>query len=61
MIVMAVSAIKCSAEEDNHCLAPGKSCYKVNLPCCPAYKCASGPVSILPQPTDRCISDKIIG
>ncbi|CAF4704885.1 unnamed protein product, partial [Rotaria sp. Silwood2] len=30
-------------------------------PCCPGYKCASGPVSRPPSPSDRCISDKIIG
>ncbi len=61
MIILTALTTKCSAQENNDCLAPGKSCYKVNLPCCPGYKCASGPLSTKPQPTDRCISDKIIG
>lgn len=50
-----------AAENDKHCLAPGESCYQKNTLCCTGYKCASGPVATLPRPTDRCISDKIIG
>lgn len=43
-------------------LAPGKSCYQTNQPCCSGYRCGSGPLSYPePQPTDKCISELIVG
>ncbi len=44
------------------CLSPGQSCYQVNQPCCPGYRCgSSGIVYPEPRPGDRCISNLIIG
>lgn len=61
MIILHVLTSTCSAQNDEKCLPPGHPCYQINKSCCPGYKCASGPLAGPPRPTDRCISDKIIG
>ena len=44
------------------CLAAGQSCYQTNRPCCPGYRCGSGPVVYSePRATDICISNLIRG
>jgi hypothetical protein len=44
------------------CIAPGLSCYQTNQTCCSGFRCGSGgPVYSEPRPTDRCISNSIIG
>ena len=61
MIVINTFSIAYAEQGSKKCLAPGEQCYQATLPCCTGYKCASGPVSSLPKPTDRCISNQIIG
>lgn len=44
------------------CIPPGQSCYQVDRPCCPGYRCGSGPVVYSdPRPTDKCISELLRG
>lgn len=61
LVVMMALMGECAAGKRNKCLAPGESCYQIDKPCCPGYKCASGPLTTPPSPTDRCISNAIIG
>lgn len=43
------------------CLPAGSNCYESEVPCCPGYQCASGPIARPPNVTDTCILESIRG
>ncbi|CAF3217234.1 unnamed protein product [Rotaria socialis] len=45
-----------------NCIPAGRPCYQINRPCCPGYRCGSGPaIYVKPRPTDICIPNLLKG